>query len=154
MQIVTFAAAGGVHGVPVLAVEEFFRPVPVTPVPGADPRVAGLMHLRGKSATVLNLRRCFRTPTGDPAAAPKMLLLETADRLTEQARELGIRAFREPVVLLVDRILDIINVSVKDLQPRPAHVPERFIVGVFRHNGYVSLLDLPILLNDILHPGD
>lgn len=155
MQIVTFAAAGGVHGIPVLAVEEFFRPVPVTPVPGADPRVAGLMTLRGKSATVLNLRRCFRAPTGADAVTPKMILLETADRLTEQARALGLRAFREPVVLLVDRILDIIAVSPKDVQPRPAHVAERFIVGVVRHKGgYVSLLDLNLLFDDILHPGD
>jgi chemotaxis signal transduction protein len=129
--------------------------VSVTPVPGADPRVAGLMNLRGKSATVVDLRRCFRTPTGDAAPTPKMILLETADRLTDQARTLGIRAFVEPVVLLVDRILDIIGVQPKEVQPRPAHVAERFIIGVLRHAGaYVSLLDLNILLDDILHPGD
>ena len=59
MQVITFAAAGGIHGIPVLAVEEFFRPVPMTPVPLADRCVAGLMNQRGKSATVLNLRACF-----------------------------------------------------------------------------------------------
>ena len=102
VQIVTFAAAGGVHGIPVLAVEELLRPVPVTPVPRSDPRVAGLMNLRGKSATVLHLRACFARPTGEPARDPKMILLETADRLTDEARELGVKAFDDPVVLLVD----------------------------------------------------
>jgi chemotaxis signal transduction protein len=151
MLIVTFASAGGLHGIPVLAVEEFFRPVPVTPVPRSDPRVTGMMHLRGKTATVLNLRRCFRNPTGGEAAHPKMILLETADRLTDQARELGIKAFTDPVVLLVDRILEIVTISPKDVQPRPAHVTERFVAGVLRRNTtYVSLLDLNILIDDIL----
>ena len=38
MRIVTFASAESVHGIPVLAVEEFFRLVPITRVPLADPR--------------------------------------------------------------------------------------------------------------------
>ena len=153
MQIVTFAAAGGVHGIPVLAVEEFFRPVPLTRVPLADPRVAGLMNQRGKSATVLNLYGCFDKPSGDPAPHPKMILLETDDRLTQEARELGVRTFPEPVVLLVDRILEIVSIDPKALQPRPAHITERFVAGVLRRgNGYVCLLDLMTLIEDILTP--
>ncbi|MBC8114356.1 MAG: chemotaxis protein CheW [Candidatus Saccharimonas sp.] len=153
MQIVTFASAGGVHGIPVLAVEEFFRPVPITRVPLADPRVAGLMNQRGKSATVLNLRGCFDKPSGEPAVHPKMILLETDARLTPEAREMGVRTFTDPVVLLVDRILDIVAIDSKALQPRPAHITERFVAGVLRHgDGYVCLLDLMTLIEDILIP--
>ncbi|MEK6261899.1 MAG: chemotaxis protein CheW [Planctomycetota bacterium] len=153
MQIVTFASAGGVHGIPVLAVEEFFRPVPITRVPLADPRIAGLMNQRGKSATVLNLRRCFDKLSGEPTVYPKMILLETDDRLTPEARELGVRTFTDPVVLLVDRILDIVSIDSKALQPRPAHITERFVAGVLRHgDGYVCLLDLMTLIEDILIP--
>jgi chemotaxis signal transduction protein len=152
MLIVTFESAGGEHGIPVLAVEEFFRPVAVTPVPHSDPRVAGLMNQRGKTATVLHLRRCFHNPAGHESAQPQMILLETADRLTSQARELGIKAFADPVVLLVDRILDIVTISPRDVQPRPAHIAERFVAGVLRRGtGYVSLLDVNILIDDIMN---
>ena len=152
MQIVTFAAAGGVHAIPVLAGEELLRPAPVTPVPRSDPRVAGLMNLRGKSATVLHLRACFARPTGEPARCPKMILLETADRLTDEARELGVKAFNDPVVLLVDRILDIFSVGPKDIHPRPAHIAEPFVAGVIRHAGeYVSLLEMTTLISNILN---
>jgi purine-binding chemotaxis protein CheW len=151
MQIVTFAAAGGIHGIPVLAVEEFFRPVPITRVPLADPRVAGLMNQRGRSATVLNLHRCFDKPATEPSRHPKMILLETDDRLTAEAREMGVRAFSDPVVLLVDRILDIVSIDRRNLQPRPAHVTEKFVAGVVRHNDdYICLLDLLTLIDAIL----
>src|SRR5271156_6434894 len=120
MQIVTFFAAGGLHGIPVLAVEEFLRPAPLTRVPLADPRIAGLMNQRGKSATVLNLRGCFHRPDGAAAPHPKFILLETNDRLTAEARSMGIRSFPDPVVLLVDRICEIITIDRKAWQPRPA----------------------------------
>lgn len=153
MQIVTFAAAGGVHGIPVLAVEEFFRPVPLTRVPLADQRIAGLMNQRGKSATVLNLRECFHRPTGEPSTNPKMILLETDEHLTPEARNIGVRSFADPVVLLVDRILDIVSVDRTDWQPRPAHITERFVSGVLRHgDDYICLLELPTLIEDILTP--
>ncbi|MDB5338414.1 MAG: chemotaxis protein CheW [Planctomycetaceae bacterium] len=153
MQIVTFASAGGVHGIPVLAVEEFFRPIPLTRVPLADKRIAGLLNQRGKSATVLNLRQCFHRPTGEPALHPKMILLETEDHLTPEARSMGVRSFADPVVLLVDRILDIVNIDRKDWQPRPAHITEQFVSGVVRHgDGYICLLELPTLIDDIFSP--
>lgn len=153
MQIVTFAAAGGVHGIPVLAVEEFFRPVPLTRVPLADSRIAGLMNQRGKSATVLDLRQCFHRPTGEPAVNPKMILLETDEHLTPEARSMGVRSFADPVVLLVDRILDIVSVDRKDWQARPAHITERFVSGVLRRGeDYICLLELPTLIEDILTP--
>lgn len=153
MQVVTFRSAGGLHAVPVLAVEELCRPAPVTPVPGSDPRVAGLADLRGKSAAVIDLRRCFRSPGAAeaPPGGGKMILLETADRLTGEAAALGVRAFEEPVALLVDRIEDVVAVAASEVRPRPAHVAERFVAGVVRRgDGYVQLLDVSALIAEIL----
>lgn len=153
MQMVTFASAKGLHAIPVLAVEEFFRPVPITRVPLADRRVAGLMNQRGKSATVLNLHHCFDVPNEAPPTHPKMILLETEDRLTDDARKMGVRAFSEPVVLLVDQILNIFSIDLKEVQPRPAHITERFVVGVIREGDrYFSILDVVTLIDDILNP--
>ena len=135
MQIVTFKAAGGIHALPILAVEELTRPVPVTPVPMADRRIAGLMNLRGRGGTVIDLARCF-----DRAPA-------------KEARQLSVRVFREPVALLVGRILEIFPLQPGELRPRPAHVAERFVTGVFRRgDDYVSLIDPMILIEDILQP--
>ena len=153
MQMVTFASANGLHAIPVLAVEEFFRPVPMTRVPLADPRIAGLMNQRGKSATVLYLDRCFEISSDTLPTHPKMILLETDDRLTDEARSMGVRAFSEPVVLLVDRILNIFSIDLKEVQPRPAHITEQFVVGVIRRGDeYVCILDVVALIEEILNP--
>jgi chemotaxis signal transduction protein len=154
MQIVTFRAAGATLGIPILAVEEFFRPVAVTPVPLSDPRIAGLMNIRGKSCTVIDLRSCLHRPTAPPSKSPKMILLETNDRLGGRlaGQENGhtVRTSDEPVVLLVDRILDIATIPPAQILHRPAHVTERFVAGICRWNGdYVSLLDLQPLFEDI-----
>ncbi|WP_437230980.1 chemotaxis protein CheW [Planctomicrobium sp. SH661] len=150
MQIVTFTSAGGVYGIPVLAVEEFFRPVGMTRVPRSDRRVAGLMNHRGKSATVLNLQQCFHRSKEVAPAHPKMILLETAGRLTREAISAGVRAPEEPTVLLVDRILDIISIGHADLHERPAHISEKFIAGILRQGSdYVSLIDLVSLVDEI-----
>jgi purine-binding chemotaxis protein CheW len=153
MQIVTFKAAGGIHALPILAVEELTRPVPVTPVPMADRRIAGLMNLRGRGGTVIDLARCFDRAPANEAGPRRMILLETADHLTEEARQLSVRVFREPVALLVGRILEIFPLQPGELRPRPAHVAERFVTGVFRRgDDYVSLIDPMILIEDILQP--
>ena len=83
---------------------------------------------------------------------PEMILLETADRLTDEARELGVKAFDDPVVLLVDRILDIFAVAPGTCTRRPAHITEPFVAGVIRRGDeYVCLLDLTTLISNILN---
>lgn len=150
-QIAVFQLSDRRYGIPVLLVEEFFRPVPITPVPGADPRIAGLINLRGSSATTVDLRRAIGLPPREPGEPSRMLMLETADKLSEGAREAGIEAPQDLVVLLVDRVEQIVQVSARSCHPPPAHIGHRFAVGVYETlNGYITLLSVQDILADIL----
>ena len=152
MQIAAFRVYDGLYGVPVLIVEEFFRPIPVTGVPLTDSRIEGLIHHRGTTATVLNLRECLNKPAQTPAESSKMILLETTSKLTEYAHKLGIISSDEPIVLRVDKTESIINIEKSDINPRPAHIPYEFVEGVIRCNNdeYMMILNISSLVNTIL----
>ncbi len=151
MQIVSFHIGDGVYGIPVLLVEEFFRPVPVTPVPLADSRVEGLIHVRGKTATVLDMRRCLDKPEQSADAPSKMILLETQDDLTEEAISLDVHSHEESVALRVDRTSRILNVTPEQILPRPAHILHDFVYGIVRiDDGYMMLLCIRTLIDTIL----
>lgn len=150
-QIAVFRLADRRYGIPVLLVEEFFRPVPITPVPGADRRIAGLINLRGASATVVDLRIAIGLPARAPGEASRMLMLETAEKLSPDARAAGIQAPEDPVALLVDRVDHIATVRDQPFHPPPAHTEHRFATGVFEmDDGYITLLSVQDIFDDIL----
>jgi purine-binding chemotaxis protein CheW len=150
-QLAVFQLAERQYAVPVLLVEEFFRPVPITPVPGADRRIAGLINLRGVSATVVDLRTSLGLPSRPSVEASRMLMLETADTLPAEAREAGLEAPAEPVALLVDRVERIVTVRAEDCHPPPASTAHGFAAGVYDlDGGYVMLLSTQRIFDDIL----
>lgn len=150
-QIAVFALADRRYAVPVLLLEEFFRPVPITPVPGADRRIAGLINLRGASATVVDLRRVLALPPREEASVSRMLMLETAETLSDEARAAGLRAPEDAVALLVDRVEQIATVRGHACHPPPAHTEHGFAVGVYElDGGYTTLLSVQAIIDDIL----
>ena len=155
MQIATFHVDDELFAVPVLLIEEFFRPVHVTPVPLTDRRIAGLINLRGKSRTVLDMRSCLGKPADRTGLTGKMIMMETQERLTPEATELGLSAFAEPIVLQVDQIDRILTLDPRELQPPPAHLSQRFLDGVTRYDDrYITLVNFADLIEDILHDGE
>jgi chemotaxis signal transduction protein len=151
MQISTFKIDGETFGVPTLLVEELFRPMPVTWVPGADPRIEGMANIRGRTAVVINMRKCLGLPAAPSQTFNEMILFETSSGLVEEARELGLRAFEEPVVLRVDESSAIVSVARDDIHPAPAHVSQEFVDGVAELDGlYVTLVSIQRLVQEIL----
>jgi purine-binding chemotaxis protein CheW len=155
MRIATFYIDHELYAVPVLLIEEFFRPVLCTPVPLADPRIAGLIHVRGKSATVLDMRVCLgKSPNTNPTAG-KMIMIVTKSGLTPEATALGMEAFDEPVVLWVDRVDRTIILDPKTVQPLPAHMKQNFLDGVARlDDQYITLVNVADLVLEILKPNE
>lgn len=153
MQYASFHVGEGLYGIPVLVVEEFFRPIEVTPVPLTDKRIEGLIHLRGKTAVVVNLGACLDQEQATLATNSKMILLETNNELTEEATEFGLRTHDEPVVLRVNRTHRIFYVEEERVQPPPAHIKHPFVCGVIREDeGYLMILSIHQLINEILPP--
>lgn len=158
MNLCAFQLGEERYAIPVLAVEEIFRPLPITPVPGSDQRIAGLINLRGRSAAVIDLADCLpgsRHHRVPPTDQRRMILLEAARHLTEEAHAAGIRAFTEPVVLLVDRIDTILSTEDAPRHPPPAHAADSCIDEVIElPDGYCSRVDICRLIDDILHRGE
>ena len=62
VEYVSFALAGEAYAVPISFVAEILKPLPITPMPRAPSVVMGVMTVRGRLVTVLDLRRRLRLP--------------------------------------------------------------------------------------------
>jgi purine-binding chemotaxis protein CheW len=120
---VTLYATFSVHdrylGVPVERVQEVLRPQPVTPVPLAHPHIAGLLNLRGRIVTALDLRARLDLPTrGDDAGAT--VIVHGPDG---------------PLALQVDAVGDVVAVDDDLFEPPPETLDtqrRRFIKGAYK----------------------
>ena len=153
----TFSVGDSLYGLPILAVEEIFRPVPITNLPGSDKRVSGIINLRGNSAACLNLRHCLESKERDTPPNPskqRMILLEPTEDLLEEALDSGIQTFEEPIVILADEVHQIIHCRDADQHPPPAHLTNGYVVGIYPHeDGWLTQLDISAIVANILSNG-
>ena len=107
-------------GVPVDDVQEVTASAELTPVPLASPVVSGLMNLRGRIVTAIDLRRS----------------LQLADRPSDQPPiTLILRADGGSIGLLVDAIGDVLEVDEDDFEPPAGTLRGRLrelITGAFK----------------------
>lgn len=153
MEYAAFFVGEHLFGFPVVLVQEIGKPVEVFPVPGHDPRVSGLVNLRGRTAVALDLRRSLLGPEHGYAAKDrrKFIVLETTDALPGHAREMGLDTHREPVVLIVDEVQGILDGQKLEFHPPPAHVAERHVEGVMKvGDRLMTLISIPKLVEDLL----
>jgi purine-binding chemotaxis protein CheW len=62
LSFVTFTVAGQLFGVPVTRVQDILTPDVVAPVPGGPKEVRGLINLRGRIVTVIDMRTHLSLP--------------------------------------------------------------------------------------------
>ncbi|XZE34409.1 chemotaxis protein CheW [Pirellulaceae bacterium SH501] len=150
MQLATFVLGEESFAVPSLQVEEFFKAIPITKVWGADSRIDGLVNIRGRTAAVINMRTCFElSPLDRPG---EMMLLETQSGLAEEAKKIGLKAFEEPIVLLVDAVSQIVSIDSNETFPSPAHTKQPFVEGVIqKQDRYFTLISTEKLIDEILY---
>ena len=149
MQVSTFRIEDELFGIPTLLVEELFRPLPITWVPGADYRIDGVVNIRGTTAVVINMRACLgREPL--PPGHGEMILLESNSGLVAEAKELGLRVGDEPLLLLVDENTHIYHLPVEANYPPPAHISKAFVQGVARSGDtYITMISIPKLIDEL-----
>jgi purine-binding chemotaxis protein CheW len=126
-RVCTFFVAGNCYGI---EVQEIIQAHPVTRVPRAPRVVRGLINLRGRIVTVLDLRR----------------RLDLAERAVEEgSRNVVVRTAEGVVSLLVDEIGDILEVGPEAFEPAP-----ETLQGVAREliGGAYKLPDRLLLMRD------
>ncbi|MCC6508744.1 MAG: chemotaxis protein CheW [Pirellulaceae bacterium] len=152
MQISTFMIADETFAIPSLVVEEYFRPLPVTRVPGSDPRIDGLVNIRGRTGVVVNMRCCLGLEPRPVHQCGEMILLETTQRLVAEARDLKLTTFEESVVLNVDSASHIYHLIDEEKHPSPPHVNQLFVDGVVCiDEHYFTMLSVSKLIQHLLH---
>ncbi len=103
-QYCTFILDGRYFGVEVQQVQEVIRYQEMTRVPLASPVVSGLINLRGRIVTAIDLRRRLGLPDRPTGKLPMNVVVRKGD---------------EAVSLLVDEIGDVIEVPVDKFESPP-----------------------------------
>ncbi len=100
-----FILNGLLFGVPIADVQEVLRYQAITYVPRAPKSVSGLINLRGRITTAVDLRARLNLPAREDGIDPMNVVVRSRDG--------------EVVSLLVDRIDDIIRVSEEKFEAAP-----------------------------------
>jgi purine-binding chemotaxis protein CheW len=119
-EYVTAVIGGQLFGLPIERVLDVFTPERLTRVPLASPEIAGVLNLRGRIVTAIDMRRRLELPArtpGDPFMA------------------IGIEQEGESYGLLVDQVGEVLKVPASRLDPVPANLDSswaRLATGVHR----------------------
>lgn len=120
-QFITFYIGEEWLGVDILSATEVCHGVAPTPVDLCPDYVCGLMNLRGKIITVLDLARKLGLDKRSITPASRIIVLKTDAELARQGMRMALA--HDPVGLLVNRIGDVVVIEKDDeLKQAPAHV--------------------------------
>ncbi len=116
---VTFTVAGQVFGIPVMQVQDILTPHAIARVPLGPPDVRGLINLRGRIVTVIDMRTRLSL-SGEPPRAGMCVTVENDGEL---------------YTLLVDKVGDVVSLATGAREPAPATLDPAWTdlsCGVFR----------------------
>lgn len=133
----TFYVSGHFYGVPVEDVREVIMNQPRTPVPLAPPAVLGMMNIRGRIVSAIDMRTVLCLPDHSRP---------------EDSVNLIVHHGGEEVGLVVDRIGDVLSMTGTHQETPPDTMSKRekqFIQGVFQLEERLLLaLDIHRVLED------
>ncbi len=133
MQYATFYVDNALYGIPILTVKEISRFFTITPIHGADERIEGLLNLRGKIVTVLNLGRCLGTNPVPLSTRSRIIILKTEEDLSPEAVNAGITTSPDTLALLISRIGDVVDADDSNIESAPPHLSGTYVSGVVQH---------------------
>lgn len=99
---VTFTVAGQLFGVPVTRVQDILTPDAVAPVPGSPKKVRGLINLRGRIVTVIDMRTHLSLP-------------KASEEIARDGMCVTVESRGDYYTLFVDSIGDVVTLA-KDLR--------------------------------------
>lgn len=103
-QLLTFTLAEQLFGVSVLQVNDVLGPQKITRTPLSSPAIAGVMNLRGRIVTAIDVRSCLRQPQRPPEAVNKSVVVEQKGELFS---------------LIIDEVGDVLSLSKDSFEPVP-----------------------------------
>lgn len=133
LQYVTVRIGPQLFGLPIAAVHEVFAPEAITRVPLAPPEVAGVLNLRGRIVTMVDMRRILSLP---PAEGAPMAV--------------GIEHHGETFGLIIDAVGEVLALDGTTREANPANLDPRWAqvaIGVHRlASGLMLILNVDLVL--------
>lgn len=134
-QFVVFNLDNQEYAVDVLSVQDIVGYTHITPVPGSDEFMKGLMNLRGNILHVIDLRTRLKMPTQEPDNQTVIIVVST------DVRRFGI---------VVDRVHDVLTVGVSEMGDAPEAMEEgkeMLVSKIIRHEKRIIMI---LDINDII----
>ena len=120
VEYVTATVGGQLFGLPIGRILDVFKPARLTRVPLAPPEIAGVLNLRGRIVTAIDMRKRLDLP---PRAQDETFMA------------IGVEHDGESYGLLVDKVGEVLKLPAHTLDPVPANLDPswaRLAEGVFR----------------------
>ena len=128
IEYVTAIIGGQLFGLPISRVQDVFIPERLTRVPLAPPEIAGVLNLRGRIVTLIDMRCRFglgKREDGDPAMA------------------IGVESRGESYGLLIDSVGEVLKLDAATREPNPINLDPRLArvsAGIHRLEGQLLMV--------------
>ncbi|MBF0103511.1 MAG: chemotaxis protein CheW [Desulfobacterales bacterium] len=156
-QIATFYIENTLFGLDILLIKEVYSNVPLTPIPRAVKHLKGLMNLRGKVVTVIDLNFCLNCLKEHQDDISRLIILKT-DQEIHGFRKKGllknIRIGDDTVSFGINKMSDVLEVLPNQILPVPSNldeIEEDMIEGVIKiEKRLIFLLNITAVLKRVL----
>ncbi len=136
LHIVGFQVGRETYGVPITSLHEIVRVPEITAVPDAPDYMEGVINLRGKIVSVIDLRKRLGEKKVSMGKRNRILVVEHNGRLSG---------------LIVDSASEVLKIPASDVEPSPAALHDgglNCVTGLGKHKGrLIVLLDMTRLLD-------
>jgi len=136
IEYVTVMIGGQLFGLPISRVQDVFMPDRITRVPLSAPEIAGVLNLRGRIVTAIDMRRRLGLP---PRSDDK------------PSMAVGIELKGESYGLLIDTVGEVMKLGEETREPNPVNLDGRLARvsgGLHRLDGQLMvILDVDHVLN-------
>jgi purine-binding chemotaxis protein CheW len=128
IQYVTVVIGGQLFGLPIERVHDVFVPESITRVPLSRHEIAGVLNLRGRIVTAIDMRQRLHLPPRDDGGT---------------AMAVGIEHRGESYGLLIDNVGEVLDLASNGREPNPVNLDPRWAAisgGVHRLNGQLMVI--------------
>jgi purine-binding chemotaxis protein CheW len=126
-EYVTAMIGGQLFGLPILRVQDVFAPERLTQVPLAPREIAGVLNLRGRIVTLIDMR--YRLGLGQHDERPTMAI--------------GVESREESYGLLVDSVGEVLKLDDRACEPNPSNLDQHLAsvsTGIYRLDGQLLMV--------------
>lgn len=110
-EYITVYVGKQLFGIPVKTVQDVFEVQAITPVPLSPTEVTGVLNLRGRIVTAIDMRTRLQMPR-DKSEKPRMAV--------------GIEVAGEAYGLVIDGVGEVLSLSAQDMERNPANLDPRW----------------------------